>query len=274
MSDSTAIPALQDTRERTLPQRPGQAAGEFLVYLKQMALYTWARDRCAGKKVMDLGCGEGYGSALLAADAQWVVAADNSWEAVAHAASKYALPNLAFVVCDAQSLPFRSASFQTVISFEVIEHVADVEAYLREVQRVRASPGVALFSTPNRRLRLLPFQRPWNRYHRREYDDDGFRRALASVFEKFALRGVVGTPEIMEVEKRRVRQNPWIAYPRMIVHLLLPRGVSLPFRREHNRENLQRTAQTDLQRVACSARDYTISDFELRECITLIGDCE
>lgn len=76
-----------------------------------------------GKTVLDLGCGEGYGSAILAPAAYRVVAADYSLEAVAHARNKYARQNLAFVLCDAQRLPFRCDAFDALVSFEVIKQL-------------------------------------------------------------------------------------------------------------------------------------------------------
>ena len=268
---------LEDTRERTLPPErdlavsPGRIHAEESVYLKQVALYRMAATYSDDKRVLDLGCGEGYGTDLVARTARQVVGADRSWEVVAHAATKYAGRNTCFVVCDAQRLPFRATSFQTVISFEVIEHVRDVSSYLREIQRVCAAGAPALLSTPNRLLRLLPFQRPWNRFHLREYDARGLESELRAVFRNVHLQGVIGTPEVMALEKRRVKQNPFIAYPRMIAQLALP--PSLYDRLKPRRKERGPAVNGFSSEERISAEDYIISDRELRECITLVAVC-
>ncbi len=272
----TPVPqsALADTRERALPAFTGQSIEDYLVYLKQVALYEWATGFCAGKVVLDLGCGEGYGSQSLAGKARFVVAADHDVEAVVHAASKYAQDNLAFVVCDAERLPFRNNGFDTVVSFEVIEHVENVAALLKEIRRVRGAGGPTLISTPNRRLRLLPFQKPWNRYHRREYDDVGLNRVLAREFRHVELRGVVATPQIMAIERRRVRQSPWIAYPRMVAHLILPSGLLDWMGRKTKRNISGKSSCGQMRRAEFTVSDYRITHGELRECITLLGICD
>jgi ubiquinone/menaquinone biosynthesis C-methylase UbiE len=105
---------LLDTKERALPAQGAQSLEDYLVYLKHLALYRFAARYTAQKCVLDLGCGEGYGSDALAHTAHFVVATDRNVEVVLHARQKYTRANLAFVVCDAQALPFRAASFATV----------------------------------------------------------------------------------------------------------------------------------------------------------------
>jgi ubiquinone/menaquinone biosynthesis C-methylase UbiE len=261
---------LKDTRERALPAHAQQTTEDYLVYLKHLALYEFAKNHGAGKTMLDLGCGEGYGSETLARAARFVVAADNALEVVAHARARYARPNVAFVVCDAQRLPFKPASFDTVISFEVIEHIPDVRRYLEEIKRVAARR--VIISTPNRALRLLPLQRPWNRFHLREYDAPGLARALRGVFARVELRGVTATAPILEIEKRRVKQNPFIAYPRMIAQYCLPRLV---YRRLDDLAGgwLDPSAQ---HHARARGQDFSVDDFIIvdegrRDCINLIA---
>ncbi|MDE3091889.1 MAG: class I SAM-dependent methyltransferase [Chloroflexota bacterium] len=262
---------LADTRERALPAHEAQTLEDYLVYLKHVALYDFAAQYCAGKTVLDLGCGEGYGSAALARAARQVLAADYSFEAVLHAQSKYASANLAFVVCDAQRLPFRADAFDTAISFEVIEHVENVRAYLTEIKRVAKPVSTALFSTPNRLLRLLPFQKPWNRFHRREYDPAGLARALRAAFGTLRLLGVTAVAPILEIEKRRVKQNPFKAYPRMLAQMLIPQSIYEQVKRTKPSTDAKVPAARDHWNF--SARDFEVSPNALRECITLIAVC-
>ncbi len=262
-----------DTRERILPVERAQSLEDYLVYLKHLALYRFAVRYAAQKCVLDLGCGEGYGSDALAHTAHFIVAADHNVEVMMHARQKYARANLAFVVCDAQALPFRAASFATVVSFEVIEHIPNVRRYLQEIARVSATRGVVLLSTPNRVLRLLPFQKPWNRFHLREYDARGLARAVRAVFPRAQVLGITATPPILEIEKRRVKQNPFVAYPKMLAQLFVPSAVYkwLDARRALRVETA-RSASFDA--TPFSVDDFRISADGLRECINLVAICE
>ncbi len=260
---------LQDTRERALPQST-QSLEDYLVYLKHLALYRFAARYAAQKCVLDLGCGEGYGSDALAHTAHFVVAADRNVEVVQHARQKYTRANLAFVVCDAQALPFRTASFATIVSFEVIEHIPNVRQYLEEIARVGAARGTVILSTPNRVLRLLPFQKPWNRFHLREYDARGLARAVRAVFPRAQMLGITATPPILEIEKRRVKQNPFVAYPKMLIQLFIPRAVYAWLKaRRAPRVEAAHAVAFDATRFGVD--DFRITADGLRECINLIA---
>jgi SAM-dependent methyltransferase len=255
---------LQDTRERALPAHAAQTLEDYLVYLKHAAMYAFAQAFVADKRVLDLGCGEGYGSAILVRAARFVVAADYDRDAVAHAARKYAGARLAFVVCDAQRLPFRRAVFGAIISYEVIEHIPNVSAYLNEIKRVGS---FALISTPNAALRLLPFQKPWNRFHLREYAARAFARELRGAFGRVDVRGVSAIPRVLAIERARVRQNPLVAYPRMIAQMFLPRRVYVALKPARTPAALPFRAED------FSASDYRVTD-ETRECINLLAVCK
>ncbi len=265
---------LANTKERALPTHATQSLEDYLVYLKHIALYKFVARYCKGNRVLDLGCGEGYGSDVLASVARVVVAADYAFQAVAHASRKYPHANVAFVVCDAQALPFASSSFDTVVSFEVIEHIPDVPCYLAEIKRMIGSVGNAILSTPNRRMRLLPFQRPWNRFHRREYDDVRLERELGNVFTRVRMLGITATPPILEIEKRRVRQNPFIAYPKMCAQILIP--ASIYDRLKSLKPHLARTTEsraTSTPLPNFSANDFSVSENNLRDCVNLVTLC-
>ncbi len=261
---------LEDTKERALPPHSAQTLEDYLVYLKHVALYDFAAAQCADRAVLDLGCGEGYGGARLARTARLVIAADNSFDAVARAAVKYACPNLGFVVCDAQNLPLCAQAFDTVISFEVIEHLLGAREYLEEIRRV--CTGTAFISTPNRVLRLLPFQKPWNRFHVHEYDSTEFRQVLQAAFPRVRVCGVTAGPTILDIEKRRVRQNPLTAYPRMLAQLFLPRAWYEWLR---GARPLRTSTPSDLpfDRQRYSAQDFAVNARAQPDDITLLGVC-
>ena len=168
------------------PERivPGEAEpGVDAVHLKR---YEFAIPLCAGRDVLDAGCGAGYGSARLASRAASVVGVDVSEDAIAYARGHYGAPNLSFAVMDAGVLAFGDAAFGGVCSFETIEHVADADRVLAEFARVLADDGVLVVSTP-RVARTTTS--PANPYHRVEYARAEFEALLGRHFDSVELYG-------------------------------------------------------------------------------------
>src|SRR5207244_12483798 len=96
---------------------------------------------CRGRDVRDGACGVGYGSAYLAREARSVVGVDRDEGAIAYALRRYAGAGVEFRVCDLLELDLPDASFDTVCSFETIEHLPDPEAFLDQVVRVLRPGG-------------------------------------------------------------------------------------------------------------------------------------
>jgi SAM-dependent methyltransferase len=137
---------LEFTGERFVPGIAGEIAHEH------WHRYAFARRYVAGKRVLDVACGEGYGSALLAGIAASVTGIDIDSGAVAHARQSYAaLANVGFAEGSAVSLPLPDASVDVVVSFETIEHLprADQPRMLAEIARVLTADGVLVMSAPN-----------------------------------------------------------------------------------------------------------------------------
>lgn len=188
---------------------------EYLLFLRQKKAYDHALQAARGKDVLDYGSGGGYGTEHLAKGARRAVGADIDEASIDYCRRRYQAPNLSFErLASLGLLPFPDATFDVVVSFQVIEHVADVPGYLSELKRVVRPEGQILLSTPNRKHRLLPFQKPWNPEHLREYSESGFRRALTQVFGDVQVLGVSATDEITAIEHRRVRQSPVAVYVR------------------------------------------------------------
>ena len=105
----------------------------------------------AGKRVLDVACGEGYGSALLSRVASAVSGVDISNEAITHATAKYLTQkNLKFIEASCTQLPFADHSFDVVVSFETIEHITEHDAFLDEIKRVLSTDGMLIISSPNK----------------------------------------------------------------------------------------------------------------------------
>ena len=142
----------------------------------------------AGWRVLDLGCGTGHGTAMVAKRVAKVVGIDPSAEAVAYARDNHAAENITFRVMDATDLKLRDEFFHAVYSIQVIEHVEEVERYLAEASRVLRPGGVFVVATPNR-LTYSP-NGIHNRFHVKEYDARELGTLLATVFGEVEVVGL------------------------------------------------------------------------------------
>ncbi|WP_267359221.1 MULTISPECIES: class I SAM-dependent methyltransferase [unclassified Methylobacterium] len=114
-----------------------------------MHRYIYAERFVEKKIVLDVACGEGYGSSLLGARARSVLGIDIDPATVAHAERRYASDRVRFQVGDIACLPVADASVDIAICFETIEHVADQPGAVAELRRVLKPDGILVISTPN-----------------------------------------------------------------------------------------------------------------------------
>jgi SAM-dependent methyltransferase len=164
------------TGERFLPGARGE------IWYEHWHRYHFAAPLVADREVLDVACGAGYGSALLARAAKRVVGADISAEAVAHARATYAaVANAAFEQADCTALPFAEASFDAIVSFETIEHIDRQAQFLDEAARLLRPDGLLILSSPNRPeySERRGFANP---FHVRELDRDELAALLAPRF--------------------------------------------------------------------------------------------
>lgn len=175
--------ALEFTGERFLPG----VAGE--IWYEHWHRYHFVAPLVAGREVLDVACGAGYGSALLARTAAKVTGADVSPAAIAHAGGRYgSVRNLAFVTADCAALPFPDASFDAVVSFETIEHIAAQDAFLDEARRVLRPGGLFVLSCPNK-VEYSDKRGARNEYHVRELYRDELARLVGARFPHSAWHG-------------------------------------------------------------------------------------
>lgn len=141
----TSKTGLTFTGERFVPGEGGAR-----IAYEHYHRYFFARRLAAKKVVLDLGCGAGYGSNLLAEVADHVTGIDLSPEAVDHARSVYRRANLDFLTGDCRDTRLPERQFDLIVSFEMIEHLAEHDQLLAQVLRLLKSDGVFVVSSPDK----------------------------------------------------------------------------------------------------------------------------
>jgi SAM-dependent methyltransferase len=165
---------MEFTGERFVPGTRGE------IWIEHWHRYHFAARWARGRRVLDVACGEGYGSARLARNAAPVTGVDLSPQAIAHARATYgSASNLEFVESSCTRMPFPDASFDFVVSFETLEHIEGQEAFLDEVARVLKPDGLFLLSCPNK-LEYSDKRNYANEFHVKEL----YREELAAVVAK------------------------------------------------------------------------------------------
>jgi SAM-dependent methyltransferase len=152
-----------------------------------LARYQFASRWSAGKRVLDIACGTGYGAAMLARDAALVVGADIDASTIERARRRYDLSALSFVVGDAESPPV-SGPFDLIASFETIEHLQRPEKFLESTCKLLAPGGMLIVSSPCRHGGSLD-DPPQNRFHVREWNEAEFTEFLRNYFDCVTLHG-------------------------------------------------------------------------------------
>ena len=155
-----------------------------IAFDEHLARYRFATQQLHPGRILDMACGTGYGTDLLAnIDGAWVIGADVDVQSVCMAKAEYRESR--FSVASGTALPFHDNVFQSIISLETIEHIQDDEGYLQELARVLADDGVCLISTPNRAY--SESRHIINPYHVREYLADELCDLLERYFHVVKL---------------------------------------------------------------------------------------
>ena len=196
---------------------PGED-GDFTVDRERhLAAYRFARAHATGRTVLDAGCGEGYGTALLAEVAARVVGIDRP-DAVRVAAARHRAPQLEFHAHDLERPGALGERFDLVVSFQVIEHVADPEGFLRALA---ASAGALVVTTPNRLMSVSE-----NPYHRREWTAPELLALASPIVPGAHLLGVHGSARVLAWERARGEQvRRLLAWDPLGLRRLLPAAI-------------------------------------------------
>jgi SAM-dependent methyltransferase len=181
-------------------ERLHQGDALFAVDLaRHEAAYEVAKARIGEGRVLDLGCGSGYGAAGLAASSARVVALDR---VPPDPASRRA--GVHFVRADLGAVPLAPGVFELVASFQVIEHLVDPNPYLEAIARCLVPGGTAILTTPN-----LLTSDGVNPYHVHEYAAEELETLLRSRFDEVEMHGIGASEPVrryLEARSRRIRR--------------------------------------------------------------------
>lgn len=253
------------TRERLTGE---DVKDSSMLFFRHMAVYLFCLEYVKDKKVLELGCGDGYGSFILAKKAKTIIATDIDKKTISEAQKKYKLRGLKFACLDALSLPYED-EFDVVISFQVIEHVKDVRLYLSNIKKVLKKNGVFILSTPNRLLRLYKGQKPWNRFHIEEYEESKLKNMLEKHFPAVEMLGVHAAPVIYKAEKKRLYLRRLIARIDLFnMYEKLPRGIADSFL------GVIKRFVSKKGKITANSDDFWISKDKLNNSLDIVGICK
>ncbi len=196
------------TGERTMPDVPD----ENYWFQRHVVAYDHAASRVVGT-VLDAGCGEGYGLAILrAAGTRGVIGVERDAATAAHARARYASDAVAevdVVEGDLEDLPLVDDTLDAAVCLQVVEHLADPAIALAELARVVHPGGTVVVSTPNRATFTPSGDGPRNPFHVREYDADELTTLLTAVgLEVVDLLGVHHAPVLAQRLATHVGEDP------------------------------------------------------------------
>lgn len=248
-------------------ERLPAGTGEFAVDLaRHLAAYVYARQYAAGRRVLDAGCGEGYGAASLAEVAAAVVGVDRP-EAVRAAAARYRRANLEFRAVDLAALGTLREKFDLVVSFQVIEHLADPPGFLTALRAAARPGGEVLLTTPNRLMSVSE-----NPYHLREYTAAELRALVAGVFPRCRVLGIHGSQRVLAYERaRKAEVARVLRWDRLGLRRLLPRALvdfAFPRLALLVRRRLARRAGVAVEKIGVG--DFQVRDTELDAALDLL----
>lgn len=252
---------MKQTTERLSPDRIRTVEEKVIDAMHRFAYTVVEEYAKPNDRLLEIGFGEGYGSEIVEPWVGEYVGVEVDLESVRHAAEKYERPAASFVHYDGTTIPFVDASFDLVIAFQVLEHVHDSVAFLGEGRRVTRPDGSVLIVTPNRNHRVDDGERPWNRYHVREFSPAELDSVMREVFGRVEMFGIAGSPVMNDIEKSRVARARRLArLDPFRLRYVLPEGFDTRLRtflrrRGSSSEAFQARSQIGIEHVYRTRED-------------------
>ncbi|MDQ5768376.1 glycoside hydrolase family 99-like domain-containing protein [Thiothrix subterranea] len=272
------------TGERFMPEVHGN------IELEHLHRYLLASKVVAGKTVLDIASGEGYGSAMMAQTALDIIGVDISHEAVIHAQTKYQRDNLEYRQGSCSAIPLDDASVDVVVSFETIEHHDEHDAMMHEIKRVLRPNGVLIISNPDK-LEFTDKPATLNPHHIKELYRDEFTALLDEHFKHrcvYGQRVVYGSAILCEdglsptgsyeVADAHLPEIPGVPYAMYLIAVASDADIALPVLNSGILEQrIEDTEITRFWRGLMAERDAQISSLVMernnlvaeRDCLTI-----
>jgi 2-polyprenyl-3-methyl-5-hydroxy-6-metoxy-1,4-benzoquinol methylase len=216
-------------------------ASDNPIHQRLFKAYVVAADYVSGD-VLEVGCGEGRGVSILMEHARSFTAVDKIQPVVEKLQKEY--PSGTFISMNIPPLSgIGDNMYDLVASFQVIEHIKEDELFLKEIHRVLKPGGIALLTTPNRKMSLS--RNPW---HVREYLPDELKNLASRIFASVELKGITGNDKVMsyyqENKKSVARFTRWDVLN--LQHRLPSALLRIPYEilNRWNRNKLQGSDQT------------------------------
>ena len=235
---------------------------------RHLAAYHLVGPLVAGKEILEAGCGEGYGAAMMAQHAARVVGIDYNAVALGMARERHSGPNLEFREVDLLELAERDPGrFDAVTNFQVLEHLEDPSPFLQAAAACLKPGGCLILTTPNRLASVSE-----NPYHVHEYVADELGETLAPFFDTVSVKGVVGSDRVYAFERARGAQAQRILrFDPLGLRNLLPESVIKFLFSRLALLVRSRVAATDATLVDLQASEFEIAETEPPQWIDLLA---
>ncbi len=189
-----------------------------VIYQRHLVAYNEAAKLIKGN-VLEVGCGEGYGIAILAPKAEEYVAIDKFQTSLDQ--YEHQFPHLSFTQTSVPPLKYPDNHFDYIVSFQVIEHIEEDVRLIEEMSRVLKPGGVMVMTTPNIKMSLT--RNPW---HIREYTVQELTNILRKYFSDVNMKGVYGNKKVMDYyDKNKASVEKFTRFDVFNLQYRLPRFV-------------------------------------------------
>ena len=233
------------------------------------------------KKVLEIGCGAGYGAKFMSHYACEICTVDLDRESLKYAKENNFSKNIRYIHANVlEGIPLDDNSFDIAVSFQVFEHIDKKNAidFLNEIKRILKDNSLLIITTPNRKIRLQPFQKPINKYHKIEYSGKGLYKVLIKAFKFVEIIGLRAVEEI-EIEKRKTKQTIFQAYIRNPIRKIILEtsrilGIRIIVRFFENRTKKGTKLKLDSKEIInYSTEDFFYSADNIDKSIDLMAIC-
>lgn len=236
-----------------------------LVYKEHLARYNFIQRFVKDKFILDLGCGIGDGTYTLSLDAKKVIGTELDRERLKYAFDNFKNDNLSYLVMDGCFLGFKDNTLDAIISLEVIEHLENQDRFLLEIKRVLKKDGIAIISTPNKKIIRIEGTTP-NPFHLKELTLKEFKKLLNNYFRGVEFygqrrgRGIKGISEFIHY------------FIRIVDLFKIRRLFPQNFKNDISSKIASATGKKDIDKI--TVEDFIISKKNLRYARNIIALCK